>query len=125
MSWDIVLFNSSQKISTVEDIDENQLVPCDFGAAFNAGFKNIKQDGEHYSIEGENFSIEYFDDGEPTSNALLNLHGEAALYPIIDLAIKNNWQIFDTGLGEMIDLHKPAKNGYQKFRDYLNYILKK
>ena len=124
MSWDIVLFNSGKKISAVEDIDESQLIPFDFGAAFKANFKNIRQNGEHYSIDGDGFSIEYFDDGELASNMMLSLYGEAALYPIIDLAIKNNWQIFDTGPGEMIDLRRPSKNGFQKFRAYLNQILK-
>ena len=47
MSWDIVLFNSKQKIESVEELDENQL--------------------EH------------------------------------------NWQIYDSGIGEMIDLENPEK----------------
>jgi ABC-type Fe2+-enterobactin transport system substrate-binding protein len=54
---------------------------------------------------------------------LINLYGEDAIYPIINLAIKNHWQIFDTGLGEMINLENPAKNGYENFQVYLNQVM--
>ena len=54
---------------------------------------------------------------------LINLYGEDALYTLIDLSIKNEWQIFDTGIGEMIDLNNPSKNGYKGFQAYLNQIL--
>lgn len=123
MSWDIVLFNSSEKISSPEEIDETKLIPVDFYNAFNRHFKNIRQKDNHCSINEDNFSIDFFWHNESESNMILNLYGEAALFPIIDLALKNNWQIFDTGLGEMIDLENPAKNGYENFQAYLNQII--
>ncbi|MDQ2862493.1 MAG: hypothetical protein M3R50_02375 [Bacteroidota bacterium] len=46
-----------------------------------------------------------------------------ALYALIEVAQKQKWQIFDTGLGEMIDLDNPSKNGYQNFQEYLSYVL--
>lgn len=125
MSWDVVLFNSNQKITDPADVNENQLIPTSFTNAFETHFKTIVKDGDHSEIKGGDFAIDYFDDGEPSSNIMLSLYGEAAIYPLIDLAIKNNWQIFDTGLGDMIDLENPSKNGYQNFQAYLNVVLNK
>ena len=85
---------------------------------------SLKNDN-HRSINGNDFSIDYYCDDELTSNMVLSLYGESALYPIINLAIKYNWQIFDTGIGEMIDLSDPAKNGYKNFQSYLTQILSK
>jgi hypothetical protein len=125
MSWDIVLFNSSQKITSPEDVDDTKLIPTNFCSVFETHFKNITQDNDHRSVNGNDFSIDYFCDNEPTSTMILNLYGEPALFHLIDLAIKSDWQIFDTGLGEMIDLGDPTKNGYKNFQTYLNQIISK
>ncbi|SDE42769.1 hypothetical protein SAMN05216464_10699 [Mucilaginibacter pineti] len=123
MSWDIVLFNSNQRINSPEDVDEDLLIPVLFSEIFETHFKNIIKKDNHREIKGEDYSIMYFADDEPASNTLLFLYGENAIYPIIDLAIKNNWQVFDTALNEMIDLQNPSKNGYKNFQTYLNQIL--
>jgi len=39
------------------------------------------------------------------------------------LAKKYNWQIFDTGLGQMINLENPDINGYSNFQNYLKDVL--
>ena len=124
MSWDVVLFSSSEKITSPENIDEAKLIATDFCFVFETHFDNITKDEDHREINGDDFSICYFS-GEPASNILVNLYGEAALYPLIDLAIKNSWQIFDTGSGEMIDLNNPSKNGYKNFQSYLTQIFNK
>jgi len=125
MSWDVVLFNSSQKISSPEEVDETKLIPVSFSEIFKAHFKNIKQTDSLRSVEGKGFTIDYYDDdGEASTNALLHLYGEEAMFQLIILAIKNNLQIFDTALGEMIDLNNPAKNGYKNFQAYLAWVLK-
>lgn len=125
MSWDVVLFNSGEKITAVEDLDATKLLPADFCGILESHFEKIVKDKNHRSIKGDGFEIEYFVDTEPCSNTILNLYGEAAIYPLIELAIKHNWQIFDTGMGEMIDLTRPQKNGFKKFMAYLSQILKK
>jgi hypothetical protein len=124
MSWDIVLFSSRQKIQSVEEIDETLFEPTDFCSVFANHFQQIKQDDDHRSIQGRDFTIEYFLDNEPVSNKILNLYGMNGLYEVIALAKKHNWQIFDTGLGQMIDLENPAINGYEDFQKYLEHILK-
>jgi hypothetical protein len=123
MSWDIVLFNSSQKINSPEEVDERLLIPVLFSDIFEAHFLNIIKNDNHREIKGQDYSITYFADDEPGSNILLFLYGENAIYPLIDLAIKNNWQVFDTALNAMIDLQNPSKNGYENFQTYLNQIL--
>ena len=45
-------------------------------------------------------------------------------FELIELAKKYGWQIFDTGLGEMIDLDNPEKNGYENHREYVEQIMK-
>lgn len=123
MSWDVVLFNSTEKITEPAELDENKLVAVSFKQAFEAYFDNIVKDGDHLEIKGDGYTIDYFGDNEPASNTMLSLYGEGAIYPLIDLAIKNNWQIFDTGLGDMINLNNPSVNGYQNFQAYRTHVL--
>ena len=76
MSWDIVLFNSSQRIETVADLDERQLAPTDFSNTLEKSFSNIKRDDNHREIIGPDFTIDFFPDDEPSSNFLLHLYGK-------------------------------------------------
>jgi len=43
MSWDIVLFNSKQKIDSVAELDEDQLDPIDFSGVLESSFDQIKE----------------------------------------------------------------------------------
>lgn len=122
MSWDIVLFSSTQRINGVEELDETKLVPTDFCAVLERHFEQIIQDGDHREIRGKDFTIGYFLDEEKVSNKILNLHGENGLYELLVLAREYQWQLFDTGLGQMIDLNNPSKNGYANFQNYLKQI---
>lgn len=123
MSWDIVLFNSRQRINHIENMDENQLEPTDFCNAFENHFELIIKDDNHREIKGKSFSIDYFTDAEKVSNKMVSLYGENGLFEIVVLARKHNWQIFDTGLGQMIDIKNPNINGFENFQNYLRQIL--
>ena len=124
MSWDVVIFNSRIKIQSIEEVDEGQLKPTDFCYVLENHFDEIKSDGNHRKIKGEDFVIDYFIDEEPVGNKILSLYGERALYELVVLAIKFNWQIFDTGIEQMIDLQNPSVNGYKNFHQYLEYVLR-
>lgn len=123
MSWDIVLFNSRQKIESPEEVDETQLELTDFCSVFENHFGEIIKDDRHRKIKGKDFAIDYFIDGEPVSNKMVSVHGEHGLFELVVLARKHNWQIFDTGLGQMIDLENPSINGYGNFLSYLQHVL--
>ena len=123
MSWDIVLFNSRQIINSVEEIDEEQLVPTDFCSVLESRFENIQRSDNYRRIKEDNYEIEYFTDTEDVSNKILNLFGEQGLFEIVLLARQNNWQIYDTGLGQMLDLKNPDINGYENFKNYVEQIL--
>lgn len=125
MSWDIVLFNSKQKIESVEELDENQLEPTDFDQILENSFDQIKKDDNHREIIGTDFTIDFFVHNEPVSNTMLSLYGENGLYELIELAKKQNWQIYDSGIGEMIDLENPKKNGFENHRKYVEQIMKR
>jgi len=125
MSWDIVLFNSKQKIDSVEELDEEQLEPTDFSTLLEEPFDEVEKNEKHRELIGKDFSIEYFIDEEPASNIMLSIYRENGLYALIELAKKHGWQIFDTALGEMIDLENPEKNGYENHQKYVQQILKK
>jgi hypothetical protein len=124
MSWDIVLFNSRQKIDSAANIDENMLEPTDFSSALEGYFKQIVKDDNAWTIKGEGFTIVYYHAEEDRSNTMLNLYGESGFYELVVLARKCGWQIFDTGLGEMVDLENPSNNGYENFQSYLQHVLK-
>jgi hypothetical protein len=124
MSWDIVLFNSKQKINSVEELDETQLEPTDFCSVIEDHFSNIVKDDNHREKKGNDFAIDYLVDDEKVSNKMMSLYGENGLYELVVLAKKYNWQIFDTGLGQMIDLENPKNNGYENFQKYLEHVLK-
>ena len=124
MSWDIILFNTKQKIDSIEDVDESQLESIDFTQILESSFNDIVKNDNHREIKGTNFSIDFFTDGELVSNKMISLYGENGLFELIELAKKLGWQIFDTGLGEMIDLDNPEKNGYENHKKYVDQILK-
>ncbi len=124
MSWDIVLFSSKQKIKSVAELDENQLEPTDFDTILEQSFDLIKKEDNHREIIGTDFTIDFYVHNEPVSNTMMNLYGENGLYALIELAKKYNWQIYDFGIGEMIDLENPEKNGFENHRKYVEQILK-
>jgi len=123
MSWDVVIFSSKQKINSVEEIDEELFLPIDFNVILEKHFDNIIVDGNYREIRGDSFSINYFADAELVSNTLFNLYGETSLFELIRVAKIYDWQIFDSGSGEMIDLEHPEKNGYENFQSYLQQVM--
>jgi len=125
MSWDIVIFSSKQKITSVEDINEELFIPVDFSSILEKYFNNIIADNGHREIKGDNYAIDYFVSAGPTGNMLFSLYGENALFELIRISKIYNWQIFDTGNGEMLDLDNPEKNGFKNFQNYLQQIVKK
>ncbi len=118
MSWDIVLFNSKEIIRSIENLDENKLEPTDFCVILENSLSQAK-------IKGEDFPIDFYTDEEPVSNKMVSVYGENGLFELIELAKKNNWQIFDTSLGEMIDLENPKKNGFESHKKYVEQVMKK
>lgn len=124
MSWDIVLFNSRQIIESVEEIDENKLEPTDFCTVLASRFSDIEKEDDHRNIKGGAFEISYFEDDQKTSNKILSIYGVNGLFEIVLLARQHHWQIFDTSLGEMIDIHHPEVNGYDDFHKYVAQIKK-
>ena len=124
MSWDIVLFNSKQKIESVSELNENQLEPTNFDTILEKSFDRIKKEDNHREIIGTDFTINFFVHNKPVTNTMLNLYGENGLYELIKLAKKHNWQIYDSGIREMIDLENPEKNGFANHRTYVEQILK-
>jgi len=109
MSWDIVLFNSKQKINSVAELDENQLEPTDFSGILETSFNRINKDENHREIVGTDFTIDFFADSEHSSNFMVSLYGENGIYALIELAKKYNWQIYDSGIDGMVDLEHPEK----------------
>ncbi|MGO4921381.1 hypothetical protein [Maribacter spongiicola] len=123
MSWDIVLFNSKQKIDLVAELDENQLEPTDFSGILETSFNQINKDENHREIVGTDFTIDFFADSEHSSNFMVSLYGENGIYALIELAKKYNWQIYDSGIDGMVDLEHPEKNGFKNHRKYVEQIM--
>ena len=46
------------------------------------------------------------------------------LFELIELAKQHSWQIFDAGLGNMIDLENPENNGYENHKNYVARVMK-
>ncbi|QSS96633.1 hypothetical protein [Psychroflexus sp. ALD_RP9] len=124
MSWDIVLFNSKQKIQSVAELDETLLEPTDFSGILESSFERINKKETHREIVGTNFTIDFFANNEHSSNFMLSLYGENAMFELIELAKKHNWQIYDSGIDGMVDLENPEKNGFVNHRKYVEQILK-
>lgn len=129
MSWDVIVFNLSRKVDNVEEIDETVLVDIgtkkDFKKIIEKNYKDVVWDGDWGKIERGDYSIEFSlgDTDELFSNSMFHLYGENAIYDIIEFCKKNNWQAFDTGLDQMLDLDDPRKNGYANHQNYLRQIL--
>ncbi|WP_179354694.1 hypothetical protein [Winogradskyella vidalii] len=124
MSWDIVLFNSKQKINSVAELDEIQLETTDFSGILETSFNRINKSENHREIVGTDFTIDFFADRKPSSNYMLSLYGENGIYALIELAKKHNWQIYDSGIDGMVDLENPERNGFKNHRKYVEQIKK-
>jgi hypothetical protein len=125
MSWDVVLFHSTQQIESPDAMDEEQLTPIDFEKILAEYFVDILRDAHHCRIERTDFTIEYFSSDGLESNMMMQLYGETAIYALVRFAKKYRLQLFDTALGSMIDLDNPSANGYQNFQAYLQQVLGK
>ncbi|WP_347175515.1 hypothetical protein [Polaribacter uvawellassae] len=123
MSWDIVLFNSKQRINSVAELDETQLEPTNFSGILETSFSRINKDKNHREIVGTDFTIDFFADSEHSSNFMISLYGENGIYALIELAKKYHWQIYDSGIDGMIDLEHPEKNGFKNHRKYVEQIM--
>jgi hypothetical protein len=73
MSWEIVLFNSKQKIDSIENLEEDLLIPIDFYSIIQRNFENFLETENHIEIIGKDYSIEYFKDEDATSNLMLTM----------------------------------------------------
>lgn len=131
MSWDVVVFNLKHKVSSVEEIDERVLVDigtyAEFEAILRERFPTLTNTDGWIRIDLEGCSLETSlgDADERFSNTIFHLYGEGAVYELIELCKAQGWQAFDTGLGQMMDLDHPERNGYQHHQRYLEQILKK
>ncbi|MCM0668517.1 hypothetical protein [Flavobacterium tyrosinilyticum] len=109
-------------------MDEEKLLPIDFDKVLleNCSTKKTEDKYTHndFFSDSINDDINFHLDDEPSSNKMISLYSEEALFKIIELAKVHNWQIFDTSLGEMLDLENPAKNGYSNHKNYVNQIMK-
>ena len=79
MSWDIILFNSSQKIVSLENLDEDLLKPIDFDKILKSSFDKVKTTENHIEIIGKDFTIEFFEDEEVESFAQVSPVGRSSI----------------------------------------------
>ncbi|MCO5273857.1 MAG: hypothetical protein M9900_02930 [Flavobacteriales bacterium] len=131
MSWDVVVFNLKRKVASVEEIDESVLAEIGTYADFEAMLKRrfpmltnedgwLKADLDVCCLETGLGELH-----ETFSNTIFHLYGENAVYELIELCKANNWQAFDTALGQMLDLDHPEQNGYKEHRHYVEQIMNK
>ncbi len=134
MSWEVLVFKLNREINSGSEIDETTI--DDIGSVasvleklhshfpdlelFDYG-KIIENMGK---IKRENFLIEFFISKSTETNNFLSFHlyGKQSIYPIVELCTRNGWCIFDTTLGEILNLEEPEKNGYEQFNKIRNEI---
>lgn len=90
MSWDVVLFNSIEKITDIESLDDSKLIPFNFEQAFENYFTEIKKANDAWQVNRNGFTIVHYPSNEAVTNCLINLYGENAIYAIAHLAQINN-----------------------------------
>lgn len=122
MSWDVFIFHLKSKVTTIEEIADESILPIDnFVPTLQSAFPDMQRQDGWIKIEREGYSIESSETEGNNTHApvMLQLQGTMAIYPLVALCKKNNWQLFDTWAGAMLDLDDPAKNGYADFQRYL------
>ena len=115
MSWDVVLFSSSEKIKSIETLNPKALKPDDFCKKLKVYFPAIEEEDQFRLISIGESTIEYTFSAAPVNNMMFNLYGEPALTALAAFAKKNGYQVFDTALNAMLDLNKPEVNGYKNY----------
>lgn len=134
MSWDVLVFKLNREIKSGSEIDETTI--DDIGSVasvleklhshfpdlelFDYG-KVIENMGK---IKRENFIIEFSIIKSTETNNFLSFHlyGKQSIHAIVQLCKRNGWYIFDTTLGEILDLEESEKNGYEQFTKIRNGI---
>jgi hypothetical protein len=127
MSWDVLVFNSICKIDAIDEIEE---VLTDIGTwqefrqMLQQQFPEASFDGNWCQIENGNAGLETSlgPPDEKTSNTIFHLYGPDAIYMVMALCQRYNWQAFDCSLDSILNLDNPEKNGYQNFVTYLAQI---
>ncbi|OKS84895.1 hypothetical protein [Mucilaginibacter polytrichastri] len=125
MSWDVVLFNSTEEIADLETLNKQALKPADFGKKLKAHFRAIEEEDAFRIISVPDGNIEYEYTDLPSNNLLLSLDGEPALFALVEFAKNNKYQIYDASLDSMLNLDKPHVNGYKDYREEVKEDLKK
>lgn len=125
MAWEIFIFKANETIEDYDSFDDSKLLEVDFVSQLEAYFPNIERDDTFHSIQGDTFAIQYFTSPEDPLQAILivELRGEKALFELGKVALKEDWQLYDSALGKMLDLQQLSENGYQVFRAYLRQIM--
>ena len=104
--YDLILFNSKQKIQNVTHLDEDLFIFTDFSGILESSFKEIKKNNNHRKIIGNDFTINFFRDHRPSSNFILKIYGKAGVAELIELAKIYNWQIYNLTTNQMIHFNK-------------------
>ena len=128
MSWDVFIFKANQIVNCLEDLEESNLVDIgtwqDFKNLLLQQFPKAAFDGNWCIIEGEGFSLETSlgSLNEMVSNTIFHLYGVKAIYPLVALCQRNNWQAFDCSADIKLNFDKPEEIGYLNFTTYLAQI---
>lgn len=55
MSWDVMIFNLKQKVTSVEEIEDELLVPVNFSTVIEQHFKDVISDEDHRGDQRRSF----------------------------------------------------------------------
>ncbi|GAK57177.1 hypothetical protein U27_04142 [Candidatus Vecturithrix granuli] len=132
MSWDVLFQDVPQNIDSVGKIPEN-FTPhalCSrkyFEDMVVALFPNIDNNDTSWMIlQEESYSIE-FNSGkdDPMESVMLHVRGdEKALNAIKKICEYTGWKALDCSLGEFIDFDRNPDEGFSKWRNYRNEVIR-
>jgi hypothetical protein len=131
MSWDAFLCRIKGDVIPEESWDAEELPLGTRGKVLDAirqQFPNLKQqsNAEFLHTDGD-LSIEFRLMGRsPVTQVMLEVRGQGdPITPLLELAARNGWVVFDVSTSDYIDPNKPSRNGYGGYRKLVRAITAK
>ena len=128
MSWDAFLCRIKGSTIPAESWEAEELPLATRGKVLDAikqQFPDLRQqsNSEFLHTAGD-LSIEFKLMGRsPVTQVMLEVRGEGdPITPLLALATRNDWLIFDVSTSDYIDPKKPARNGYGGYRKIVRSI---
>lgn len=131
MSWDVLVFHLREKPRSLEELQEDSLLPLGSAeqvrAAISAALRTVDWSDPAWGLySGDGFSIEFSVGREdPVQSIMLHVRGGGdAIKDIMKVVVPSGWAALDCSTSEFLDPDDPSDAGWVGFQEYRDKMLR-